>query len=399
MAFDFAANATDPAPISCNISISSGVNITSWNTATYGSQTDGYGSHGNPNTVHNLEPSLTHVWEIHEQNGLHWGPMRGLGQTTFLGEPHSMVGMGRVDFAYDTTNLLRRLRVKKATGCVMNPCLRQYSVKTSAGLTSVRTLKTYPGVVAIVNYNDKDLPRGSTLQRLAQLLAGVSNYTLISDEDVAINDPLLSPPANVTYCANGNIFSTCKIDTEYIVCQDEASKQAAVITSVLSGNLTSIYSIETRSSVPTLTANTAIQATSSAPDYSSYTFQQMVQYQGLNLTPHNIAESLTVMMHNVSTNPITGQVGHAKAFVHVRWPWLIYPAIVIFVGIGFVSYAIAETTKGRTYVWKNSSLPLIYHGLRNIQEDMRLQTMDMHSMEARAMETVVQLAGTSFKVD
>ena len=49
----------------------------------------------------------------------------------------------------------------------------------------------------------------------------------------------------------------------------------------------------------------------------------MLQHEGLNATLHNIAESLTVMMHNMSNNTITGQVGRAEAFVKVQWLWLI----------------------------------------------------------------------------
>ena len=63
---------------------------------------------------------------------------------------------------------------------------------------------------------------------------------------------------------------------------------------------------------------------------------------------------------------------------------MIYPEVVISMGITLVLYTIVETMVDQTHVWKNSSLALVYHGLQSVDEGPRLQTIDMQSMEERA---------------
>lgn len=401
MAFDFASHATDPPPLSCNISISSGLNVTTSNTAIFGERDPR--THGNPNSVWTLNPALTYVWEIHDAETNHWGPMGGLGQTTFLGQPHSMLGIGQVDLDYDPTHRFQALKVKHATGCVMNPCIRQYTVRTSPGTTSVESTKISDGTVAIVNINNNNLPPWFNSTALNPAACWVSNHTLLSNEDAAIDDPLMFPDDDMAYCANGNIFSRCTIDTQFALCENEASRQTAVIATLLSGNKTTMYDVQTRLPISNLTANSSdgISVVPFETDYSSYTFQEMLQHRGLNATLQSVAESLTAMMQNISTDVITGQVGHAQAFVHVRWLWLLYPVVVILIGIALVFFTIVETTwidKSTAHVWKNSSLPLVYHGLlEGVDNRTRVKTMELRDMEKKASETVVRFEGIGLK--
>lgn len=131
------------------------------------------------------------------------------------------------------------------------------------------------------------------------------------------------------------------------------------------------------------------------------TLYQFAQNNGLNATVHSIAEALTALMQNISTKTITDQIAHVQTFVQVRWPWLLYPVLVIFIGIFFVLFIIVEAVwiyKG-TPVWKNSNLPLIYHGLLvGINAKTRIKTMKIEEMEQRARDTVVRFEGTGLKM-
>jgi hypothetical protein len=400
MDFNFAANVTDPPPLSCNVSISSGVNISTTNVAVYGSG-EGYGSHGNPNSVWTVNPGLTFVWDVHEDDpSVSPWTSHNLGKDPLLGDPFSMLSLGQVDLEYSKEYPFRKLTVKKATGCTMNPCLREYTIETVGGTTSVSSRKVSDGVVAIVNINDRNISPWLNTHTVIPAACWVSNYTMLSNTDATIDDPLLFPDEGHYYCGNGDIFSNCSIDSKYVMCESEALSQADVVRRVVSGNITTSYSLQTRLTPEIITSNTTsddVSVNAAPPSFSSYTLEQMLRYRGLNATLQNMANSLTVMMQNVSNDSITGQVGHPRAYVHVRWPWLIFPAVVIFIGIIFVLCTIVEAENDGAPVWKNSSLALIYHGLPQVDENTRLDTLSMRSMEERARKTMVQLEKTSFQ--
>lgn len=401
MAFDFTAPAKDPPPLSCNISISSSLNITTANRAILHENYEK--SHGYPDSAFYLNPILTYVWEIHDAYRNHWTPVGGHGQIPFLGQPHSMLGIGQVDLDYDPTYPFQALKVKHATGCVMNPCIRQYKVTTSAGVTSIDSAKISDGIVTIVNPMNQKMPPWLHNSTGIPAACWVSNYTLLSNEDAGIHNPSYYPDDYTTLCANGNIFSNCIIDTQFALCDYEASRQADVIANLLSGNKSIGLVIMTRLLGTNLTAYRSDEehVLPMGTDYSSYTFQEMIQHRGLNATLQSIAEYLTAMMLSISTDTITGQVGHAQALVHVDWVWLLYPVVVIFIGIAFVLYTIAETTwidKGPAHVWKNSTLPLVYHGLLDgVTNSTRIRTMELRDMQKRASETVVRFEGVGLK--
>ncbi len=388
---DFASNQTNSAFLSCDISISSGRNLTTWNRI-YEQPTPELHS-----SFWNVEPALTYVWEIH--TGDPWEPNAHI---PFLGQPQNMLGLGQVDLSFDPAYPFQALKVKHAMGCVMNPCIRQYTVRTNAGAISAESIKISDGVVALVGRIDKKLP-GRILTML-EPSCWVGNHTLLSEEDAPIEDRLMFPEGDMAHCANGNIFSNCTIDPQFFLDGHTASQIARVIINLFSGNKTKVYGIKKQLSAENITADSSDGINVVELDtgqYSSYSFEQMLKYRGLNATLQSVAESLTAMMQNMSNDTITGQVGYGQAFVHVQWLWLLYPVVVIFIGIVFVVFTIAETTwigKGTTHVWKNSSLPLVYHGLlEGVDERIREKTMEMRDMEKRASETIVRFEGTGLK--
>lgn len=403
MAFDFSNASCGTPSIGCEISISSGLNMTMWNSADRAEELEN-SAYGPPQNVFTIAPVTTFVWDL---LGDSYYPWSGYSYQSFefLGERYNMVALGQVDLKFDPIRPFSPLTVKRALGCVMNPCVRQYSVSINAGSPLIESIKISDGTVASIGGENsgKFPPWAFTGDNELQTTCWVSNYTLLSDSNAAIGNPQLWPYGNETLCSNGLIFSKCTIDTTAIMCADEASRQARVIPSLLTGNVTSPFLISGPITYPipwsentTASQNDTTKVSAYDTVYSSYTLKKMLLHEGLNVTLHNIAESLTVMMQNVSTSEVTGQVGRARAFVQVQWLWLIYPAFVIFAGIVLVLHTIVDTKRAHMHVWKNSSLAVMYHGV-GVDDKTRLQVVDANAMVGAAKKTVVQLEGSRLK--
>lgn len=389
-----------PPPLSCNISASYGKQMTTWNSMNLSvSQSREH----RPSVRLNF--GLSYIWEIHnEYVGQNYDWVRqpeSQSQKGFLGERQSTSAIVQVDLEYDITHPLQALKVKYAIGCVMSPCVRQYSVTTSGGVTSIQSLKISDGIAALLSDSRSEgrLPLQLTGDKAFGSRCWVSNYTFLSSTEAAINDHSLNPNDGAMYCPNGNSFDRCAVDPQFTLCEQLLIKPHTLIADMLYGNQTTTYQLASYVPWDNFTLS-GIGADKLNTRNSSYTYQ-FVQDNGLNATLHSIAEALTALMQNISTKTITGQVAHTQTYVQVRWLWLLYPVVVIFIGIFFVLFTIAETIwiNKDTPVWKNSNLPLIYHGLlTDIDERIRFKTMEMKEMEKRARDTFVRFDGTGLKV-
>lgn len=101
-----------------------------------------------------------------------------------------------------------------------------------------------------------------------------------------------------------------------------------------------------------------------------------------------VAASLTT--HLRSETAMTAVEGHAasdKTFVHVIWPWLILPAILVFCAALFLIFCVLFSAQEDALVWKSSPLALLFHGLHG-WEERELKYSRLRSMEekARGME-------------
>lgn len=186
------------------------------------------------------------------------------------------------------------------------------------------------------------------------------------------------------------------------MCEDEASRQKDVILKLLSGDVTSRYVVraQTPLEVPwpintTAMANSTVQGEDYGAAYSSEIFENILRHESLNATLHGVADSLTSMMQNLSTNSVAGQVGNVTAFVQVQWAWTIYPTTVFAMGIGLVLHTIRQAGREQTQVGKNSSLAVMYHGLQDVNENTSLRTMDLAGIEQAAKKILVKFEGTA----
>ena len=106
----------------------------------------------------------------------------------------------------------------------------------------------------------------------------------------------------------------------------------------------------------------------------------------------NIGLSMTAALMNNGTDEQFGAAYSNKAFIHVRWPWLLFPAgLVLFTTIIFF-LVMAKTAQKNMIVWKSSVLALIFHA-SGLQHKNDITATKVTQMESRAKNLKVELLG------
>lgn len=87
----------------------------------------------------------------------------------------------------------------------------------------------------------------------------------------------------------------------------------------------------------------------------------------------NIAESITLYLRQESPNSTTasGAAGQQVTVVEIRWPWLILPVSIVLITTALLVAAVLSSKSDISAVtsWKSSSLPFLFHGIRDWSHD------------------------------
>ena len=113
----------------------------------------------------------------------------------------------------------------------------------------------------------------------------------------------------------------------------------------------------------TFTGNGGINNTASA--FTSDVMQALYNTDNLTARMQNLATSMSnnIRQQNDSiASPSHGTAWEGETYVHVRWPWLSFPAGVVLVALLFLVGSIVETAHRDVLVWKSSNIALIFHG-------------------------------------
>jgi hypothetical protein len=110
----------------------------------------------------------------------------------------------------------------------------------------------------------------------------------------------------------------------------------------------------------------------------------------------NIAYSVSTAIRRQSETPSNGSVYLVVEHFEARWGYLIPPGVVMALRILF--FTVAAICTRRDNVWRNSQLPLLYHGLEQTGpkewRNMRMTTMWEAAYDARVkLETDVNDGG------
>ncbi len=107
----------------------------------------------------------------------------------------------------------------------------------------------------------------------------------------------------------------------------------------------------------------------------------------------NVSTSMTNYIRTLSPSDVSstvrGTAYKTETFVHVHWPWFILPvALSAMACVLFVATIVASMHSGMR-VWKNSRLPVLYHGLE--PELQARENPSMARIAAQAKGCNVQL--------
>ncbi len=337
--------------------------------------------------------------------------------------------LAHVDLEYDRFSPFKNVTVKRASICALNPCLREYNVRVTAGRVETTVLRTEYGVLAssVPGFNTASLSPYDD-----EPVCWVANSTSVSSDSANSTSPL---PPGKSFCDQGTYqWTICDVDTSFIICDFDAVGQAQMVQDALLGNRSdvsclqgpnsSFFSME-KTHNPVHVANASqgdnITRLSYIPPWSSRSSYDEESWQSpayrhalsgqngssLERTLEDIAASLTVALQSAAgADPngarILGQTAVIEAYVHVRWLWLIYPATILALGILFVGWTIVVTSLASSpsiatsdigygkRLWKSSSLALIYHGPANLTPETRSEARDIAKMETMAKRTTLR---------
>lgn len=66
---------------------------------------------------------------------------------------------------------------------------------------------------------------------------------------------------------------------------------------------------------------------------------------------------------NLKDRTTTGVALKHETYLHVRWAWIVLPAVALILSVLFLIMTMILASKQRIPVWKSSSLPVLFHGL------------------------------------
>ncbi|KAK5307739.1 hypothetical protein LTR99_000711 [Exophiala xenobiotica] len=251
------------------------------------------------------------------------------------------------------------LKVNTTQECVLDLCFLDYNVSVKGGVLETKVLRAQHGI----QFTEEGLwcwrPPGVGEADLNWTEEYIVAYNLFDDHHMA-------------FCLDvGDSFSFDPFDWGYLVGD------------LLSSNGTGQYSCAyvnndtVCGSVPVLTGSTTS---------SSDIIVKLQETLSLSDLFEGIAASLTQLGRDSRPSEVTGQVALPVTYVHIRWEWLILPAVLEVAGIALLLSTMVVAKRAKTPLWKGSVLPFLYHGLEDgMREDVSaLESVSSMEREAKA---------------
>jgi hypothetical protein len=250
----------------------------------------------------------------------------------------------------------------QAEQCFFTPCLMNFQVTTTGGISAVQTNNITYGSLVASQYGPTTTPLGGhpAYQRVQMCWQATPS-----------EDPYTS--GNQT--ANATAYAICPIDVF------EESLQAR-----LTGNdSVSIRLGKGYDGSVTDGPSPVVEINSIVPD-----FLNMVQLTSLSEVMNNLAASLTKLSLDVSNETANGEVHVSEVFVVVTWEWLILPGAVEIFGVIFLLSTVVLSRRRGVGLWKTSILVPLYHGF---EDHLRPEDVgeDLAKIDLLAQKTIVKL--------
>ena len=122
----------------------------------------------------------------------------------------------------------------------------------------------------------------------------------------------------------------------------------------------------------TLLTGNVSETTESPQDTNSSSSSNLIAgfdaSHNVSLAMANLATAMSNYIRDASNHTVSGQLGITETYVHVLWPWVTLPGIIIIVGALFMITGIVETKRRGVDIWKDSELALLFHGFNGGNE-------------------------------
>ncbi|MCJ1399194.1 hypothetical protein MMC11_002396 [Xylographa trunciseda] len=105
----------------------------------------------------------------------------------------------------------------------------------------------------------------------------------------------------------------------------------------------------------------------------------------------NLTDSLNARMRQPpnlsSVDVINGNAMRMGTYIEVGWYWLIYPFILFFMSAAFLGTTMWMSSRAKVRVWKDSPMPLLFHGLAR-EHRLQVRTVQKVSEMEQAADTM-----------
>ncbi|KAL3474559.1 hypothetical protein BJX99DRAFT_176590 [Aspergillus californicus] len=230
-------------------------------------------------------------------------------------------------------DLTKTFEIKTATQCILSLCAREYKVSVSNGELSINTSAPDYGST----FDNPVSTNSFSLDRICWKPGtgpAVDLYNSSSSPDVFTNT---------------SEFAFCPIDQyrlpDYF---NEATDQYNAST-----NFTEWGPSDFRTTMGPLDTSTVPKSP----------IIDRIHSVGLEAVMRNIAASFTKAGLQASDTSVRGTVRRSEVYVSVRWFWLIFPAVLMVLGITFLALTVLVNSRLELRLWKSSILAVLFHGL------------------------------------
>lgn len=141
--------------------------------------------------------------------------------------------------------------------------------------------------------------------------------------------------------------------------------------------------------------NGGINSTRSGSAFSSDIIQALYATTNYSARIATLATSMTNSIRQQNESDFGTLRGHAyktETYVHVRWGWFCYPAILVLLTVLLLIGIIVENARGEIRVWGASNVALLFHGRGLPLEDVGHHSINKISqMTEKAKAVQIQL--------
>ena len=326
--------------------------------------------HGNKEILYNTNQSIWSmtgdaIWTVNftnEPDYLWRNPATATPDYQFLGIRTPYLTFGYASLANGTnviegSAMASRIILSRAEECVLTPCTRDYEIEVVNGAPNVSVTSTNYGLFRYVNFH-----------------GNIERTCWQPDENEVIYSSRCDPN-DPYWCISSNA-------QEYAFCPSPIYKD--VLVKALTGKDYERFS--------NFTGNLQLNRHKLPSDVLN-----VVRAKGLDHVVGNLAASLTSLAVKHGNETVKGAVERSETYVLVRWAWLALPISLEAMGVTLLLGTVLYTYRRKAPLWKESLLPLLYHGLEELIVREPTSVSNLYGMEQSAMMTVVRLAPS--KVD